>query len=248
MRGRAHSQAARCSRRICSKKEKEAKKKRTISILVQPVLSFPVSIYLVPSTLSISLSHHRPLVYSPSFSSLFISPLSFLSVLPCSLGLHHTSIFVPQLFRSRSNSVLVARFVSFPPLFVLRMPSSLLVLSFSRLYIKHRFVLVSQSHSLDSRTNTLARSVHYSLFSLSVVPFASLAPAGRNTSHPSRLLCYFSPTSVYGRYARAAIAGFRRQKNRRTEREVEAGRWDGERSNVERGKSRSAILCDASLR
>lgn len=191
MRGRAHSQsAARCPRRICSKKEKEAKKKGTISILVQPVLSFPVFICLVLYSLSLSLSHHRPLVYSSSLS-LLISPLSFLSVLSRSVESSCTFIFVAQLSRCRFPSVSVARHVSLAPSFVPRIPSSL------PSTVLHPFVYpsIASSPSASPIPSTLAPThararVHTHTHapdpsitrfsrSSSLLPFASPAPSRR---------------------------------------------------------------------
>lgn len=105
------------------------------------------------------------------------------------------------------------------------LPNSILIL----LTYRTSFFLRSQPHSLDSGTNTLARSVHYSLISLSVLPPLRLL---------SRLavillipLAYsvisLRPPCMADTRARGN-SWFQETEKRRTEREEDRGREGGE--------------------
>lgn len=130
------------------------------------------------------------------------------------------------------------------------LPNSILIL----LTYRTSFFLRSQPHSLDSGTNTLARSVHYSLISLSVLPPLRLL---------SRLavillipLAYsvisLRPPCMADTRARGN-SWFQETEKRRTEREEDRGREGGreeksDRREAERAGERTGSTIFSSLR
>lgn len=135
---------------------------------------------------------------------------SSLTTLPFPLYLHCSSRLSYTAIRASNTSSL---------------PNSILIL----LTYRTSFFLRSQPHSLDSGTNTLARSVHYSLISLSVLPPLRLL---------SRLavillipLAYsvisLRPPCMADTRARGN-SWFQETEKRRTEREEDRGREGGE--------------------
>ena len=183
MRGRTHDQAARCSRRICNKKEKEAKKKKKkkkkkrtrISILVQPVLSFPISIHLVLFSLSLSFSYYlsHSFIYFPCLSSFCLCHFSLFSLAQPVFSMSPSSFIANHVPVSSLSSSLVPSLLHRHSCFEYLPLSLTLSLSYSR--IEHRSFSVP-SPIPSTPPLTLARSVHYSLISLSVLPPLRLLP------------------------------------------------------------------------
>lgn len=169
----------------------------------RPTSSFICQLRLsIPYQFFSSFSHCRLLLVYTASLSLLISPLSLCFVLFRVASFYDASIFVRQLPRGCFSSI------SLSPRLV---PARVCAL--------HAFLALS-IHPCPATKASIAPSwsdphprgpsLHQHILSdPSITRFSrslsvsSSVSAGRNISRPSRLLCYFSPTSVHGRYARA---------------------------------------------
>lgn len=171
MRGRTYDQAARCSRRICNKKENEAKKKkRTISILVQPVLSFSISIYLILfAFLYLCHTTAHSFIYFPCLSPFCLCHFSLFSLAQPVSSMSPSSFITNHVVVSSLSSLLVPSLLHRYSCFEYLPLSLTLSLSYSR--IEHRSFSVPSpipstpalTHSLDPSITRSSRSLSFPL-------------------------------------------------------------------------------------